>query len=384
MEKATSYEFWTISELMTKIHDNQIKYGENQRNSDLHDNRSKGTIINTLLSPLNDIQQITVTHNGDGSYNVDDGQQRINNIIAFITNQYELKQSHLHESCRKDFWSLYKKTIKYEELTQEQQQHFLNGTIPVKIIDKSKLEHISCDYMFNALNIALSPLNGDEILHGSYYGKYLDFIKSNFDNEYLNEIGFITKQGIQRLKPLRPLIMLSEQYIYSDFINGEKDNIGIICESRRNYDISVTVKQSIEYAVNVVKMMFTVNEIKCLELYRTPSFFNILVYVISLYHKYNSVEQIQLVKKGLIRFHNDVNNGGVQDESDREIEFKKLKILSLVSDTRRAKGSLSGIVHKTNIARSMFEYISFEDSLLKEKIKLIGQMVPTLKLKIQL
>ena len=384
MAKATSYENWTIKQLIEKVESNEVFADVNQRNNNLHDTKTCGTIINTVLTPINDVQMITLSLKSNGKFAIADGQQRANDLIKFFKNQFTLSKTSLPDHCKKDYWSKTEESVKFEQLNKTKQTHFLNGIVPIKIVDESKLGHISSDYMFNALNTATVALNGDEVLHGSQYGEYLNFIKLNFENTFLNKIGFITNGKIKRLKPLRPLITLSEQFTFNKLIDGENGNMQLICDSRRNVKITGKLRTSIMDATSLMQTFFSTDELKHLRLYCSTSMFNILIFVLQTYRKHYSIGQTEDIKNALIKLHHDIQGGGIQYDCEQDEYIKRLKVLNLISETRIRKGSLSGICHKQNIARAMFEYMSLESEELNQNLFLIKNIVPTLKMKIQL
>ena len=381
---ATYTEEWTIRQLIENVENKLIFIDKNQRNSDLHNKRIKSTILNTLLTPINRMSELTFTKNDKELLAIDDGQQRINDVIEFVNDGFTFNSNSLPPSIQKDMWCMHNNHVTFSQLTPETKEYFLNGKVNIVIIEANKLGHISTDYSFNSQNIASVNLNGDETLHGAYYGKFLDFIKSNFTNKYLNEIGYITPDKIKRLTGLRPLISMSEQYISLDYINSRTSNLEDICISRRNMKIPKDIKNSIKNAVKSVEEIFPAKEMKKLKKFNKVKFFNILVVVIGMLDTYVKDYNKKLVKKALIKLHNDLINDHIQDESDTQQLYKKQNIIKLIYRTLDENNALATIKSKENITRAMFEYISFESKKLKADTILIGKHVAYLNDKVKL
>lgn len=143
-----------------------------QRNS-VYDDKKRKAVIQTILEkcPLGLMYWVD---NGDGTYEVLDGQQRLLSICQFIAGEFEVASNKFPNEESLDFANI---QTNFPEIAED-------------ILDKYELDVYVCNgtndeklKWFNRINTAGEPLNKQELLNAAHTGKWLASAKGYFSNE---------------------------------------------------------------------------------------------------------------------------------------------------------------------------------------------------------
>lgn len=136
-----------------------------------------------------------------------DGQQRINSIIAFLSNKYRLTSvSRKFEGC------------KFSDLPEDVQLEFLSYSVPVDVIRNADQSEIL--EMFRRMNAYTLPLNGSEKRHSRFHGLFKWFINTQSDQlaaTFVNFKVFSNRQIVRMADAelLAEMILSCEQGVIS-------------------------------------------------------------------------------------------------------------------------------------------------------------------------
>lgn len=116
-----------------------------------------------------------------------DGQQRINTIRRYYTNDFALRGDSSNAGKR------------FADLAVEVQDHFLSYSVPVDVIRNATRAEIL--QMFRRMNAFTMPLNEAEKRHSSFQGSFKWFVNGLSDalNEFFVEYGVFSERQIVRM-----------------------------------------------------------------------------------------------------------------------------------------------------------------------------------------
>ena len=151
-----------------------------------------------------DLGKIYWSDNGDGTYEVLDGQQRTLSICQFCCNDFSM-----------DFGDGYPKY--FTNLSDEEQREILDYEIDVVICKGTSDEKLK---LFNRLNVAGEVLTDQELLNAAYTGKWLTYAKGKFSKT--NCVAYKVANKYVKGTPIR------QEYLETALkwiTNGEKGGI---------------------------------------------------------------------------------------------------------------------------------------------------------------
>ncbi len=163
--------------------------------------RQKSYLIESILLglpvPEVYIQQV-VDEEGDTTYAVVDGQQRIRTVLQFIGVDEDPEQSEFNKFSldKLEPQSKYYNTS-FKELSSDEKRAFYGYKFSVRVLNTSSDEEVRD--MFRRLNKFLTPLNAQELRNAIYTGPFIRLIESLADNEYWAENRIVTATQIRRM-----------------------------------------------------------------------------------------------------------------------------------------------------------------------------------------
>lgn len=174
--------------------------------------KQQKAVISTLYKglPLNVMYWV---HNGDGTYELLDGQQRTMSICEFINGNFSME---FNNGVPKYF----------HNLTDEEQEKILNYELMVYICEGSDLERLE---WFHTINIAGEKLTNQELLNINYIGTWLSDAKHKFSKT--NCVAYKLGSKYVKGSPIR------QEYLETALKWISDDNVGEYM-SAHQYDVN--------------------------------------------------------------------------------------------------------------------------------------------------
>jgi len=171
--------------------------------------RQKSKLIESLLMeyPIPEIFiQLKTTPEGQTSFIVVDGQQRISSILAFLgikddddDNDFELR--FLEDASP---W----RNLDFSELTDEQKVRFFGRLISVRIFDE--VTDAEVQDLFVRINKYTTKLNDQEIRNATYAGPLIRLAERTSEDDFWTDNKIVTVEDIRRMRDIE---MMSELII---------------------------------------------------------------------------------------------------------------------------------------------------------------------------
>jgi hypothetical protein len=143
------------------------------------------------------IQQ-TTTPEGEVTYAIVDGQQRIRTVLQFIGSETDPEEQEYNKFAldkleNESPW----KNMTFAELSDEEKQKFFGYLFVVRYLNTNSEAEVRD--MFRRLNKFLSPLKPQELRNATYSGPFVRLVVKLADDEYLAENRIVTPASIRRM-----------------------------------------------------------------------------------------------------------------------------------------------------------------------------------------
>lgn len=164
--------------------------------------KQKSYLIESILLklPVPEIYiQQSVSPEGETSYAVVDGQQRIRTILQFIGSETDPEEDEnnkfkLESLPTSSDW----RNTSFAELTDEQKRAFYGYRFVVRYLNTEDDEQVRD--MFRRLNKFLTPLNAQELRNATYSGPFVELVEALADGDFWSENSFFPATQIRRMK----------------------------------------------------------------------------------------------------------------------------------------------------------------------------------------
>lgn len=155
------------------------------------------SILLDLPVPELYIQQ-TTSPQGESTYAVVDGQQRVRSVLQFVGAEIDpLEQEHNKFSLDKLTNNSPWKNVVFSELSDEQKRKFFGYKFAVRYLNTDSDQEVRD--MFERLNKYLSPLRAQELRNATYTGPFIKLAEDLADKEYWAENRIVTAASIRRM-----------------------------------------------------------------------------------------------------------------------------------------------------------------------------------------
>ncbi len=166
-----------------------------------------------------------------------DGQQRISTIVEFINGEFPLS------SNARGF-----EGMKFDQLTEEQQNSFYSYTVSVDVIRNADRPEIL--QMFRRMNAFTLPLNAAEKRHSEFFGEFKDWV-----NTVLDRFGIILINW--NVLTSRQVVRMADAEFVSDLALAFEDGIVSTSPAKlrdlyKKYDQVFLVRSELSNHVNAV------------------------------------------------------------------------------------------------------------------------------------
>ncbi|MBX8465003.1 DUF262 domain-containing protein [Deinococcus sp. RIT780] len=298
-----TYDF-SISTIIDYVNNGGIYVPEFQRRyvwSEVQASRLIESLIIQCPVPV-----IYLNQERDERLSVIDGNQRINSLINFCNNQFELRGLTTYpELDGNDFSSL----------DPRFQRHILNRTLRCIVISKDTHPQVKFD-VFERLNTGSVKLTAQELRHGLYYGAFMEFIKQLANHKKWKSI-IITKENRMKSEEL----ILRFFALHARVDNYKKPLTGFLNEyAESNKDLArfdlEKMQKLFEDTISIVIDVYGDIAFKIFDEQNEPvSGFNAALFdaeMVSISR--NKIDRNRVTNKSKINFLRDVRNLLAQDE----------------------------------------------------------------------
>ncbi len=204
----------TISWLSKRDQANELVLQPTFQRNAVWSEKQKSFLIDTILRgyPVPELYMQDFTDsNGDDTYVVVDGQQRIRACLSYLADEFRL-----NEDDSSDFGEL-----KFSKLSEEQRKKIYNYKFVVRTLPEMPQEELRAMFLrINRNSVSLTP---QELRHATYWGEFISCCASLADNEIWSELAIFSPNNIRRMADIE---FISE--IVSAIVGGlqnKKDNL---------------------------------------------------------------------------------------------------------------------------------------------------------------
>ena len=163
--------------------------------------RQKCYLIESILMnlPVPEIYiQQTTTAEGDTTYAIVDGQQRIRTVLQFIGSESDPQEEEYNKFVLDKIdpnseW----RNMTFAELTDEKKQAFYGYKFAVRYLNTENGDEVRD--MFRRLNKFLTPLKPQELRNAMFSGPFVELVLKLSDNEYWSENRIVSPALIRRM-----------------------------------------------------------------------------------------------------------------------------------------------------------------------------------------
>lgn len=155
---------YTIEHIVRKFNEEELFIPPYQRNFVWSD-KYRTAFIESILLGL-PIPFMFFGNCENGNYEIIDGAQRVQTLVAFVDNNFSLYELAKLESLN---------GFSFSDLSEPQKKKFLNKSMRVIILEEDTSDDIRQD-LFHRINTCGVKANESEIRRGSYVGKLTNFI----------------------------------------------------------------------------------------------------------------------------------------------------------------------------------------------------------------
>jgi hypothetical protein len=190
-----------ISWFRNQYRDENLKIKPPYQRKPVWTDRQKCYLIESILLglPVPEIYiQQTTSPQGDTTYALVDGQQRVRTVLQFIGSETEADEREHNKFAldKLDNESPWKNTT-FTELSDEAKRSFYGYQFVVRYLNTDNDSEVRD--MFRRLNKFLAPLKPQELRNATYSGPFVQLVTKLADDEYLAENRIVTPASIRRM-----------------------------------------------------------------------------------------------------------------------------------------------------------------------------------------
>jgi hypothetical protein len=151
--------------------------------------RQQAALIDTILLeyPIPELYMQELTDSlGKQKHLLVDGQQRIRAVLAFLANEFELKE----ESPR---WQ----SFMFKDLSEEDKKRLFEYNFVVRVLPEMPDEDVRA--IFQRLNKNTMTLTAQELRHATYWGPFIKLMEEIADHDFWNESGIFSANDRRRM-----------------------------------------------------------------------------------------------------------------------------------------------------------------------------------------
>lgn len=232
-----------------------------------------------------------------------DGQQRLNTIYQYITNDPEL---------------ILKRIKRFQELTAEEQTAFFDYNVVVRDLGRIAIEQIR--EIFNRINSVQYALNAMEINNALYEGEFICAAKAILNSGEMDNIDIFGDTDISRMKDLEFVVLIMATVEIGGYFTGDKEVENMIVR----YDDEYLNKDTmVEYFVNCLKFISQLNLNKDSLWFRKSSLYSLICELMFYINRYRELPDLDDTKRVLINLEEKISMNKTSSEENEYSSFYK-------------------------------------------------------------
>jgi len=198
----------------------------------------KSFLIDSILLgyPVPELyMQFTTDANGDDTYIVVDGQQRVRACLEFLEDKYELIGDDLGP------WE----GSTFSELTEDQRKKIYNYSFVVRKLPEMNEQQLRA--IFGRLNRNTVALNKQELRHATYWGEFISLVEKIANDDRWADLGIFTANDVRRMLDIEFISELAIAYLHGH--QNKKDKLD---DWYKSYESEMPRKKEVETTFNLV------------------------------------------------------------------------------------------------------------------------------------
>ena len=179
--------------------------------------------------------QFTTDADGDDTYIVVDGQQRVRACLEFLEDKYELIGDDLGP------WE----GSTFSELTDDQRKKIYNYSFVVRKLPEMNEQQLRA--IFGRLNRNTVALNKQELRHATYWGEFISLVEKIANDDRWSDLGIFTANDVRRMLDIEFISELAIAYLHGH--QNKKDKLD---DWYKSYESEMPRKKEVETTFNLV------------------------------------------------------------------------------------------------------------------------------------
>ena len=198
----------------------------------------KSFLIDSILLgyPVPELyMQFTTDAEGNDTYIVVDGQQRVRACLEFLEDDYELIGDDLGP------WE----GSKFTDLTEDQRKKIYNYSFVVRKLPEMNEQQLRA--IFGRLNRNTVALNKQELRHATYWGEFITLMEKIADDDRWSDLGIFTANDVRRMLDIEFISELAIAYLHGH--QNKKDKLD---DWYKAYEADMPRKNEVRTVFNTV------------------------------------------------------------------------------------------------------------------------------------
>jgi hypothetical protein len=192
----------TISWFRDRYRDGSLKIKPPYQRKPVWTAKQKSYLIESILLqlPVPEIYiQQSVSEEGDTTFAVVDGQQRIRTVLQFIGSELDPEEAESNKFLLESLPTSSRwRNASFAGLSPEEKRAFYGYRFVVRVLETD--DDAQVRDMFMRLNRFLTALNAQELRNATYSGPFVDLVLELADEEYWTENSLFTAALIRRMR----------------------------------------------------------------------------------------------------------------------------------------------------------------------------------------
>jgi len=322
-------------------------------------NRQKSYLIDSILRgyPIPEIYiQEIVSPEGDTTYIIIDGQQRIRSVLDYIYDQFEIDENDSPE------WA----NMKFSDLAPTDKKAIFEYTFVVRVIPEIPDEEIRS--IFQRLNRNVVSLNKQELRQSVYWGPFIKLMNELSDMPIWTDFDIFTYNDVRRMLDVEYMSELTVALLHG--LQNKKANLDKYYEMyEENFDDESKVRKTFSIVTGEINSILP--EIKQTRWQKKTDFYSLFI-SLSYYEKQMPFDQTKrnVLNKNLIQFGEQINtilsSITTEEEINERAEDKEIiKLAKKYSSGVRASSDLGSRTRRDEALDEILK-ISIDDARILE------------------
>jgi len=231
-----------------------------------------------------------------------DGQQRLNTIYQYVTNDTEL---------------MLKSSPRFIQLTEEQMTSFFDYNVVVRDLGRMKMEDIK--EIFNRINSVQYALNAIEINNALYEGEFIQTAKEILQTNILNDLDVFGGSESSRMKDLEYITLVMSTIEVGGYFTSDSEVEQYIQRYDDEYPDKINIKSDLIDVLSLIKeVALSTDSIW----YRRSSLFSLIVELVKFKRRVGYLPETQKLRDTLVTLEGEIlSNKGKEKTTNKFAKF---------------------------------------------------------------